>query len=273
MFKRPQYIAFALVLVLVLVLLNLPKGAATQLKLAVGGLFLPLFGAGNTAKTATEKADDAITPRKVLIQELRKLEKENQKLQLRNLQSEAIKRENERLRNLVQWRDQQPWQMLLSRVIGRDPANWFKMIHIDVGGRNQVTEAMPVLTTEGLVGRVLQVGYTRSQVVMLGDPNCRVHVEVLSEDSTTVVDSGILGPNSDTLADPQIVSLTYLSGTGRLERGQQVVTSGLGGVFPKGIPVGSIIYNWAADDGLRGEAQVSLHANAATIEEVWVIKP
>ena len=273
MFKRPQYIAFALVLVLVLVLLNLPKGAATQLKLAIGGLFLPLFGAKSSVQTATDRADKALTPRDVLVQELRTLEKENQKLRIRNSQADAIQRENDRLRRLVRWKEQQPWQMLLARVVGRDHANWYRMIHIDVGGRNQIKEAMPVMSIRGLVGRVIQVGYTRSQVVLLGDPNCRVHVEVLDPEGREVVDSGILGPSSETLANPHIVSLTYLSGTGRLERGQAVITSGLGGVYPKGIPVGKIVQSWAESDGLRGEAQVELHANAATLEEVWVIKP
>ena len=68
MFKRPQYIALGLVALLTLILLSLPQHTASQLKLAVGSLFLPLFGLSKTAQQARTQAADALVPRSSLAQ-------------------------------------------------------------------------------------------------------------------------------------------------------------------------------------------------------------
>jgi rod shape-determining protein MreC len=124
---------------------------------------------------------------------------------------------------------------------------------------------LPVLTTDGLVGRISSVGYARSQVVLIGDPNCRVSALV----QDTAQDTGILsasGPMDSSLAD-----LTYLSSTASLKSGQQVVTSGIGGIFPKGIPLGQIVDSRQVAFGLYTEARVKLNANFGALEEVWVL--
>ena len=56
----------------------------------------------------------------------------------------------------------------------RDPANWWRTVQIDLGSRDGIQTNQPVLTAEGLVGRVSSVSYVSSQVVLIGDPNCRV---------------------------------------------------------------------------------------------------
>ena len=130
-----------------------------------------------------------------------------------------------------------------------------------------MTANLPVLTTDGLVGRISSVGYTRSQVILMGDPNCRV--SALVEDPAQ--DTGILsasGPLDSSLAD-----LTYLAGSADLKPGQAVVTSGIGGVFPKGIPVGQIVDVGSVDFGLYTQARVKLSANLGSLEDVLVIVP
>src|SRR5579863_116252 len=115
--------------------------------------------------------------------------------------------ENDRLRALVGWEKQQPWKFRLAQVVTRDPANWWRTVEIDLGSRDGMTTNMAVLTMDGLVGRISSVGYTRSQVILVGDPKCRVSALV----KDPAQDTGILsasGPLDSSLAD-----LTYLSGT------------------------------------------------------------
>src|SRR6266699_1400220 len=77
---------------------------------------------------------------------------------------------------LFQWEQQHRWKsrLKLAHVITRDPANWWRTVQIDLGSRDGLRTNLTVLTTEGLVGRVHSVGFTRSQVVLVGDPNCKV---------------------------------------------------------------------------------------------------
>jgi rod shape-determining protein MreC len=125
---------------------------------------------------------------------------------------------------------------------------------------------MPVLTTEGLVGRVSAVSYVSSQVVIIGDPNCRI--SALVEDGAH--DMGVLS-GSDPL-DNSLITLTYLTSSANLKPGQSVMTSGLGGVFPKGIPVGKIYDSRSPIEyGLAAEARVKLNANLGALEQVWVL--
>jgi rod shape-determining protein MreC len=267
MFKQKNYIALGTVALAAVLMLSLPSGAASRLRLALGGLFLPLFGFAGAAQQLPRDLVDSVLPRRELLREIDNLRRQNQQLQAEKLQANAIALENDQLRSLLGWAKQQPWKFKLARVITRDPANWWRTIEIDLGSRDGMTMDLPVLTTDGLVGRISSVGYTHSQVILVGDPKCKV--SALVEDPAQ--DSGILsasGPLDSSLAD-----LTYLSGTADLKPGQRVVTSGIGGVFPKGIPLGQVVDSRQVDFGLYTEARVKLSANLGSLEQVWVLIP
>ena len=195
------------------------------------------------------------------------MRRENEELQVQALQAAAIARENDQLHSLLGWQQQAPWKLKLANVIMRDPANWWRTVQIDLGSRDGLRENLPVLTAEGLVGRVSAVGYTRSQVVLIGDPNCRVSalVENPAHDMGVVSAGGLL--------DTSLVDLTYLSGGANLKPGQNVFTSGLGGVFPKGIPIGQVMDSRPVEFGLYSEARVKLSVDLGALEQVWVLFP
>ena len=102
------------------------------------------------------------------------LRRENQQLRIQAMQAEETARENDRLRQLLGWQRQAPWKLKLARVVLREPANWWRTVQIDLGSRDGMRVNLPVLTAEGLVGRISSVSLTRSQVVLLGDPDCKV---------------------------------------------------------------------------------------------------
>lgn len=265
---KKHYIALALVLLLVLVLFNLPGQTAAKFKLAIGSSFLWLIGLTGSTQQLAEKAGNAVVPRKDLIRENEKLRRENEQLKLRAYQTEEVWKENAQLRRALAWQKQQPISYKLARVIARDPANWWRTIHIDLGSRDGVQTNMPVRTMEGLVGRVFLVGVTTSRVALLGDPNLRVGALVQETQETGVVFS-----NSSSPLENNMVDLGYLSRHSTLKPGQKVVTSGEGGVFPKGIPIGLIVDTQLADNGLSTEARVKLAARMNALEEVWVMFP
>lgn len=267
MFKRPHYILIGLVALLVLVVFNLPSRTAARLKLAVGSLFLPLLGLVGATQQATVKAADALTPRAELEKQNETLRREIQQLRVQGLQMAEMARENDRLRQLIGWQQRRPqWKLKLAHVLARDPANWWRTVRIDLGSRDGVTENRPVLTTEGLVGKVQTVTLTDAMVVLLGDPKCNVSARV---DDTR--EAGVLGTSGP--FDTSLVEMNYLTRSANLKAGQSVVTSGEGGVFPKGIPVGRIMDWRPAEFVLYTQARVKLNANIANLEELWVMLP
>jgi len=267
MFKRPYYIAVALVALLTLVVLNLPSRTTTRLKLAIGSIFLPLFGAAGGVQQVAARAGDSLLPRSELIRANEALRRQNQELRVQAMQAAATARENDRLRQLVGWQKQSPWKLKLARVLSRDPANWWRTIQIDLGSRDGLRENLPVLTPEGLVGRVAEVSLLRSKVVLIGDANCKVPavVENAARDKGVILSSGPF--------DGSFVSLTYLPSNAHLQPGQKVVTSDLSGIYPKGISIGIVADARPVESGLYLEAGVKLSANLSSLEEVWVLFP
>jgi rod shape-determining protein MreC len=266
MLRKPHYLAIGAVVLLGLILLNLPSHTAARLKLAVGSLFLPLFGLANSADQLANKAGDAITTRSELLRQNESLRREINDLKLQNMQAQDIARENARLHQMVGWQQSHPWKLKLGRVVVRDPANWWRSVQIDLGSRDGLSNNLAVLNMDGLVGRVSSVGLTRSTVVLIGDVHCKVAAKVLETG-----DTGVLGTTDP--FDNSLVALGFLSKSAKLVPGQTVMTSGTGGIFPGGIPIGKIADARQIDFGLSSEARVKLFANLSGLEEVWVLFP
>lgn len=269
MLKRPLVIGLSLVALAVLVLLNLPRTASARLKLAVSSLFLPLFGLAGTAERLGEFSGTRLLPRGVLAAEVDKLRGENEQLRLQVMQGLETARENDLLREAVAWQKKLPWKVRLARVIARDPSNWWRTLQINLGADAGVAKNMPVITSQGLVGRIHEVGAQTARVVLLGDPQCPVPAVV---DNPTR-DTGTLLPGESSVLDESIVEMTYLPRGSQAIPGQKVFTSGLGGFFPKGIPVGTILSTNSVDYGLYLQARVKLSASLQELEEVFVLYP
>jgi rod shape-determining protein MreC len=267
MFKQKNYFALGAVLFVAVLLLSLPTRATDRLKLAIGSWFLPLFGLTSAAQQLPADLADSTMSRRELLRQIDNFRRENQQLRSQAVQSLAVARENDQLRALFGWQRQSPWQLKLANVVMRDPVNWWRTVQIDLGSRDGIRENLPVITAAGLIGRVSSVSLTRSQIVLIGDPNCRVSatVENAARDMGVIIASGPI--------DTSLVNLTYLASSANLKAGQSVVTSGLGGVFPKGIPIGQIVYSSSVEYGLYTEAQVKLNANLGSLEQVWVLFP
>ncbi|MDW7981030.1 MAG: rod shape-determining protein MreC [Verrucomicrobiales bacterium] len=262
---RAQYKIAGLVVVLALVLLSLPSRTADALKSVVASLFLPLIGFASTTDALAANAVDRLMPKRELARQNSLLRRENQQLRALLLQAQEQARENARLRELVGWQAQSGWNLRVARVVARDPANWWRTLHIDLGSKDGLRENAPVLTPDGLVGRVGTVGIATSQVLLLGDPNCRVSAVV----ENAKRDVGVIGPAGALRSD--VVELNYLPLSAEVKPGQLVLTSGLGGVFPKGIPIGRIIDAAPAADEMHLKARVKLSANLSGLEEVLVL--
>lgn len=265
MLKQKNYLALGAVVLVAIILLSLPTRAASRLKLAVASWFMPLFGLAGAGQQLPADLADSVLPRRELLQEIDRLRLENQQLKEQQVQATAIEQENDQLRALFNWQQRVPWKLKLANIVMRDPANWWRTVQIDLGSRDGIRTNMAVLTTAGLIGRVSSVGYLSSQVTLIGDPNCRVSAMV----ENTTHDMGVLTTSGP--LDQSLVRMNYLSTSANLKAGQDVVTSGLGGIFPPSIPIGKVADAQTIDDGLAVEARVKINANLGALERVWVL--
>jgi len=268
MLKRPHYIVLGLIVVLTLTILNLPGQTAARLKLGIGSFFLPLFGLAASSQRVAEKAGEAIVPKQELLNLNETLRRENAQLRLQLLEGDKVLQENDKLRRLFNWQQRSRYKHKLAHVVLSEPSNWWRTLQIDLGTRDGVTNNLAVLTSEGyLVGRMAQATFARSQVVLLGDPNCKVAARVDNPSG----DTGVIGASGP--IESGLVEMAMFSKNSNVKPGQAVRTSGKGGIFPENIPVGQIVDAHWIESGLSIVARVKLAANLSALDEVWVRFP
>ena len=138
--------------------------------------------------------------------------------------------ENERLRRLLALPAPIERLELPAHVIGSDPTNWFRTIRIDRGLKDGVRVESPVIADGGVVGHVIEVTPQRATVLLLLDANCRV--AALLQDTR---EQGLIEGRHAT-----DLRLTYVDRRTPLGTGETVVTSGMGGIYPKGLVIGRV---------------------------------
>lgn len=267
MFRRAQIVILVTVGVLVLTLLNLPPTVAARLKLACGAVFLPLFGLARGGASFMDHASYASLPRSVLIAELERLRLENDRLKVEAFQTAAGTAETNRIREQIGAAPRGAWNLRLARVVARDPTAWWRSVTIDYGTRDGAALSQPVVTKDGLVGRISVAGYSHSQVALVGDADCGVAALVKE-----TRDNGIIKGGQSSL-DAGLVEWTALQHSPRIFAGQWVVTSGLGGIFPKDLMVGQVLDTRTDRSGVTTTARIKLAANLDRLEEVLVLRP
>lgn len=184
------------------------------------------------------RAGDAVVQGWALLHEIGTLRQENARLasEVARLKEENARlrpaaEEAAKLRSLLGLKESQPFASVAARVIGRDPSHWFNTVLVDRGIQDGVRHNDPVVTSEGLVGRVIEAGGAWARVLLIVDP--RSAVSVMVERSREVgVAEGLGRP---------LLRVTYLSRDASVHPGDLVVTSGLGQIYPRGVPVGTVV--------------------------------
>lgn len=206
-----------------------------------------------------------------LIQENKVLKEENSKQRVRILLYEYYKNENNRLRKLLNFKEQIAFESIGAMVIGHSTTHWDNCIIIDRGSKNGIEEGMPVITYNGaLVGRIEYVGAFSSQVLLCNDIEFVVGGIVERPESRAIglVKGQFEQPRIDIMEN---ISWNTSSEEGDIKVGDLIVTSGLSNVYPRGIPIGEVISVEYDNYGLSQKAEIELFMNIKTIEEVLVI--
>jgi len=199
----------------------------------------------------TDRARDFVT----VYQDNRSLAAENERLL--NWQQAALKlaSENARLRELLKLTPEPTTTFVTARVIANSGGAYVRSLMVHAGSENGVERGQAAVTGEGLVGRVTEVGSRAARVLLVTDLNSRVPVIVEGAQHRAL----LTGDNSERPC------LRYLDARAGVEVGDRVVTSGQGGVFPPGLPVGVVA-------SLDGEApRVEPYVDLSRVEYLRIV--
>jgi rod shape-determining protein MreC len=193
--------------------------------------------------------------------ENRELKEDVDYLRMENSRYREMLATHERLKELLQFKQTINWPVLAAQVIGLDPTGWFRSIIIDKGEKAGVRLNMPVVNAYGVVGRIVSVSPGYSKILLIIDQNSAV--DCLVQRSR---DRGMLKGLST-----EVCQLDYVDKSDYVALGDAIVTSGLGGVFPRGLPIGTVISVREVSGELFKDIKITPTVDFSRLEEVLVI--
>jgi rod shape-determining protein MreC len=168
---------------------------------------------------------------------------------------------NERLKKLLELKDRVKTPTIAASIIGEDGAPWFKTLVVDRGAADGFSEGMPVLATEGVVGQVIKVSANSSRVLLITDHASAIAAVVQRSRARGVV-RGAGGGR---------LTLEFSIKEDDVKVGDQVLTSGIGGIFPKGVPIGEVTMVKKGEYGIFQIVEVRPSVMISRLEEVLVL--
>jgi rod shape-determining protein MreC len=190
------------------------------------------------------------------------LREENEHLRVQALQAGETREENARLRRLLVLKDRLPLATLAGEVIGREAGGWVRSLTVNRGRGDGISQQTPVIVPDGLVGRVVQVHRGAAVIQLLNDPASTVGAVVQRTRTAGLVEGDAGGT----------VRFKFMARDGAsVAPGDLVVTSGLGTLFPKGLPVGRVVKIEDKGSALFHFAVLAPAVDFSRVEEVLLV--
>jgi rod shape-determining protein MreC len=274
--KKSKYLTY-LVLLLTAVALTLPLPASIRVKIVARDGVAPfqnivsmlIYGASEKWRIMSD-ADSAIEERGKLMEELAEL-----RLQVNNM--DAVGLENDRLRGMLAFKKRDKRRLLTCEIIARgDASGWWQTVTINKGGDDGVKPDMAVITMDGLVGRTRKEAARYScDVLLITDPTARIGCRLKRSGAPGIVSGAGVAANGDQslamLSAIPVCRLDYVDKSADIIDNEEVITSGLGGVYPEGILVGFARKSALDSSGLFRRSEVTPAADLRNMRFVFVV--
>ena len=263
--KDRRWIALCAIGLIVLAMMNLPDSASLRVKGAVRDGISPLQAALRGGVREIQDIWGYIRGIRDLAMENRGLSEEIVYLRGEMRMARELERDNQMMRDLLGFVRRFPNRLISCEVIGRDGTGWWQTARLDKGDSSGVVEGRAVITPEGLIGRTVSVSDRTADVLLLSDPSCKVSVRLSRLGVFGVVEG--LGKKP---GEQPACRMDFISKTADVQEGDEVVTSGLGGLFPKGLLVGRVSRVEMNEAGLYQTAWIDSAAGLGALEYAFV---
>lgn len=264
--NKPILIAIiAIIGFTVLCAFTLGQRSTTAAENLFGGALIPIAQWTNGITTdVTDFFERVFYPSKIQ-QENDRLRAELESYKLKDTAYEQTSKENARLASLLSYAQQNPnMSFVTAKVIATGFNEYVDTLTLNVGTRHGVRLKQPVVTGGGIVGRVSEVGASWCKVKTMLNDDMRISAMV-----SRTRDEGMFGGVISYEGSSALLQLYYLPANSVVEVGDVILTSGLGGEFPKGMLVGEVIALPTARDGF--DAAVLVDIDFEHLEEVMVV--
>jgi rod shape-determining protein MreC len=188
-----------------------------------------------TATAATNNYLESFTQMRTAVTENDLLKARIAELEIEIQKNQNVSSENERLKSLLQLKEESSYPTLSAKVIARDPSTWFDMATINRGSLDGVKLNMPVVTKDGLAGRVVATSPITAQFILLSDDKSAAAAVVGQLGTSTAL--GVLRGSGE----KGVLEMRYVPGYEVVNVGEMVSTSGQDGIYPAGLKIGEII--------------------------------
>ncbi len=257
--RQKDWLIVGLLLVAWIIFLGQPTNVSAKLRHFLVRLTTPFVKLGDLFPTVKSRrqldaANDA-------------LRAENARLRQLLHAVEETEAENLRLQTLLAFKKRAGFTTVAARVVGRDSSNWWKSIQLDRGLGDGIHENMAVLDATGLIGKTVAVSHGECRVLLLLDRNCKV--SALLQESR---EHGVVAGSVSAFQRVPRCEMSFVSRNVNVNTGEVVVSSGLGGIFPKGIRVGTVTSAQMDEDtGLYQNLAIAPAVDFSQLEEALII--
>lgn len=264
--QRPYLVLLALAALALIAIIYITSGERdrlTPLEYVIREMLAPVQTGLFRVVSWVDRVGRDIAGVRSAVSENRLLRQEIASLTAENVYLEEYRLENIRLRALLGFQERIPHKTLAAEVIARDPGNWLNTITLNKGTSDGVHKDMAVVSYEGLLGRIVATSRNTASALLIIDPRSAVG-GIIQRNRALVLVEGDPGT-------PGMCIVKCLTTESDLTVGDKVLSSGLGGIYPKGLIIGEIVELIPGKYGVGSAARLKPAADFARLEEALII--
>jgi rod shape-determining protein MreC len=226
-------------------------------------LFVPAETGAQTILHLPEKWIHDFSEYRRIHQENERLRKELSDLQLQVSKMRMLESDNLRMKEILKIKPPVQRSVRLVEVVAQDASTWNSTFIIGAGRKDGMAPDSPVVTPQGVVGKVVDVFPTRSRVLLAESPTSNVAVV----DTRSQVRGVAVGTGGTRL------KMEFIASGADVQSGDVFVSSGMGGVFPRGYPVGTVVKKGTTNNGLLLDIELAPAVDFGSVDFVYVLEP
>ncbi len=263
---KPQHIIATIIfLILATLLVTMSERSVRDIQATYYKAVSPFIRSGTKYDKSIQLFLSEVKSSKLLESRLKAVESQFGQLQATKARFLQIEQENKRLRNALGFKERSKFELVSSKILRRKPSSWWETITIDKGESDGIATQFPVISEYGLVGKIDRVSENMSTALLITDQSCLVSAKVEG-----TPEFGIISGQRGKYGEEALLRLKYLTKDISAEPGTRVVTSGIGGVFPDSIEIGTIVS--IHQGALYAEAVVKPSFSMQDSEVIFTVK-